>query len=431
MDEKTSLLEQLRIDRPTEPVRTGGRRGGVRTGLIIGIVIVVLAAGGGIGYWKISEANAIPVQTATAQAVASSGSGGAPVVGSLLDASGYVVAMRMASISSPIIDRVENVLIQAGETVKKGQIIAELDPSVYRASLNQAIAQVAQANAALASARVAARDATPIYLRDKKELAEGLISQDAFDAEEQTYDAAQAAAKVAEAQLAAAQANVVLNRRNLDYTIIRAPFDGVVTAKNAQPGQIVSYSFSGGGGIADIVDMNSLEVDVDVSENFISRVHPHMPAAITLDAYPDWHIPAEVIAIIPTADKSKATVQVRVGFKVRDPRILPQMGARVSFLADAPSSNGSSAGSSSPGAASPAASAAVSVPSSAVKTDSDSSTGTVFVIDGDTVTGHSVRLGARSGSNQWILSGLDAGANVAIGDFSKLHDGARIRVTQQ
>jgi multidrug efflux pump subunit AcrA (membrane-fusion protein) len=182
--------------------------------------------------------------------------------------------------------------------------------------------------------------------------------------------------------------------------------------------------------------MNSLEVDVDVSENFISRVHAGQPATITLNAYPDWHIPAEVIAIIPTADKSKATVQVRVGFKQKgDPRVLPQMGARVSFLAEAPpaapSAGGSPAGSSSSGTASPAASTAVSVPSTAVKTNGDSATGTVFVIDGDTVSGRTVHLGARSGDNQWILSGLDSGANVAIGDFAKLHDGARVRVTQQ
>ena len=416
MDEKASLLEQLRIDRSGEPTRRVSRGGG-RTALIIIVVILLLAAGGGLTYWKLAQADAIPIQSATAQSVGSGASGPA-VAGSLLDASGYVVAMRMASISSQLIDRVDDVPIQAGETVKKGQIVARLDDAMYRAALDQSQAQVAQANASLTSARVAARDSTPIYEREKKEVGEGLISQDAFDAAEQTYDAAQAAVKVAEENLAASRAAVVVNQRNLDYTIIRAPFDGVVTAKNAQPGQIVSYSFSGGGGIADIVDMNSLEVDVDVSENFISRVHPHMPASITLDAYPDWHIPAEVIAIIPTADKAKATVQVRVGFKLKDPRILPQMGARVSFLADAPAAD------------SGPARTTVSVPTAAIRADADPSTGTVFVINGDTVTSHAVRLGARSGANQWILSGLDAGASVAVGDLSKLHDGARVRVTQ-
>jgi RND family efflux transporter MFP subunit len=338
--------------------------------------------------------------------------------------------MRMASISSPIIGRVDDVPIQAGETVKKGQIIAKLDPSVFRASLDQSIAQVEQARAQLTAARLAATDATPIYQRDKKELAEGLISQDTFDAAQQTYDAAQAAAKVAEENLAADQANVVVNQRNLDYTIIRAPFDGVVTAKNAQPGQIVSYSFSGGGGIADIVDMDSLEVDVDVSENFISRVHPNMPAAVTLNAYPDWRIPAAVIAVIPTADKSKATVQVRVGFKQKDPRILPQMGARVSFLADAQPTDAPAAGTSSAGTPSGADNTTVVVPSAAVESSGDTSTGNVYVINGHAVQKHAVKLGARSGDNQWILSGLDAGASVAVGDFSKLHDGVRVRITQ-
>jgi RND family efflux transporter MFP subunit len=426
MDEKTSLLEQLRIDRPPERASPAGARR-ARTPLLVGIAVLVLAAGGGIAYWKISQAEAIPVQTAVARAV-NSGSTGAPVVGSLLDASGYVVAMRMATISSQLIDRVDEVPIQAGETVKKGQIVAKLDDAMYRAALEQSVAQADQARASLAAARLAAKDVTPIYQREKQEAAEGLISQDTFDAEQQTYDNAQATVKVDEENLAAAQAAVLYNQRNLDYTIIRAPFDGVVTAKNAQPGQIVSYSFSGGGGIADIVDMDSLEVDVDVSENFISRVHPHMPATITLDAYPDWHIPAEVIAIIPTADKSKATVQVRVAFKQKDPRILPQMGARVSFLADAPPADASS--SSGPGSSASGGNTIVAVPSAAIETGNDSGTGTVFVIDGDAVEKRAVRLGARSGDNQWILSGLDPGATVAIGDFSKLHDGARIRIAQ-
>ncbi len=401
----------------------------MRNGLLIGIAVVVLAAGGGVAYWQISQANSVPVQAVEARAV-TSGSAGAPVVGTLLDASGYVVAMRMASISSPILGRVDEVPIQAGETVKQGQIIARLDPSVYRATLDQSVAQVEQARAQLAAARVAAADATPIYERDKKELAQGLISQDTFDAAQQTYDAAQTAVKVQEGNLAADQANVVVNERNLDYTIVRAPFDGVVTAKNAQPGQIISYSFSGGGAIADIVDMDSLEVDVDVSENFISRVRPNMPAAITLNAYPDWRIPASVIAVIPTADKSKATVQVRVGFKQKDPRILPQMGARVAFLADAPSTDTPAAGTSSAGTPSGAGNTTVAVPSAAVETSGDAGAGSVYVINGHAVEKHAVRLGARNGDSQWILSGLDPGASVAIGDFSKLHDGVRVRITQ-
>ena len=118
-------------------------------------------------------------------------------------------------------------------------------------------------------------------------------------------------------------------------TVIEAPFDGVVTARNAQPGEIVSPQFLGGGGIAKVVDMDSLEVDVDVSENFINRVYSKQPATITLNAYPEVSFPAEVVAVIPTADRAKATVKVRIAFKKKDPRIVPEMGARVSFLGDA------------------------------------------------------------------------------------------------
>lgn len=427
MDSKSTLLEQLRIERsPAAPLGGPHGRRPARTGLVIGIIVMLLATGGALAYWQISAANAVPVQQAVARAVAS-GSTSAPVEGSLLDASGYVVALRDATVSGKAIYQVRQVLVQQGETVKAGQIIARLDDSNVRAGLAQSIAQVAQARAALAQAKLAAEDARPTYLREQQELAQGLISQDAFDATKASYDAAQSAVDVAQQTLAVDQAAVAVNQRYEDDTVIRAPFDGVVTSTNAQPGQIVSPQFSGGGGLAEIVDMNSLEVDVDVSENFISRVHPNQPAQVTLDAYPDWHIPAHVIAIIPTADKSKATVSVRIGFKEGDPRVLPQMGARVSFLADA-----SGAGSSAPDASSPAApsaNVAVSVPSSAVQTGSDASSGTVFVIEGNTVTARNVQLGARSGDNQWILSGLNAGASVAIGDLSKLRDGVRVRIT--
>jgi len=429
MDSKSTLLEQLRIERaPPAPVGGPGGRRPARTGLVIGIIVILLVAGGGLAYWKISAASAVPVQEATARAV-TSGSTGAPVAGSLLDASGYVVALRDATVSGKAIYQVKQVLVQQGEAVKAGQIIARLDDSNVRAGLAQSLAQVAQARAALAQAKLAAEDARPTYQREQQELAQGLISQDTFDATKASYDAAQAAMGVAQQTLAVDQAAVAVNQRYEDDTLIRAPFDGVVTSTNAQPGQIVSPQFSGGGGLAEIVDMNSLEVDVDVSENFISRVHANQPAQITLDAYPDWHIPAHVIAIIPTADKSKATVSVRIGFKEGDPRVLPQMGARVSFLADA-SAAGSSASNSSDSASPSAATAAVTVPSSAVQTGSDSSTGTVFVIDNDTVAARTVQLGARSGDNQWILGGLKAGASVAIGDLSKLHDGVRVRITQ-
>jgi RND family efflux transporter MFP subunit len=416
MDSKSSLLEQLRIDR-TPQTQPSGSSKGVRVALLAGSAVVVLAAIAALVLWETSRADEIPVEAAVAQAI-SSGGGGASVGASILDASGYVVAMREATVSAKMIDKVEQVLVQEGERVKKGQVIARLDDTNYHAILEQSVAQAGQASASLAAARIAAADARPIYLRDRKQLAEGLISPDAFDADKATYDSAQAAVKVAEENLAAAQAEVVVNQRYEDDTTIRAPFDGVVTAKNAQPGQIVSPQFVGGGGIADIVDMDSLEVDVDVSENYISRVHPDQPASVTLDAYPDWHIPAHVIAIIPTADRSKATVEVRVGFKSRDPRILPQMGARVSFLADASTGSASST---------PVRSGVI-VPTSAVA--ANGGTGTVYVIEDGKVESRTVQLGASTADGQEILSGLKPGATVAIGDFTKLHNGAKVRVNQ-
>ncbi|MEP7248116.1 MAG: efflux RND transporter periplasmic adaptor subunit, partial [Gammaproteobacteria bacterium] len=210
-------------------------------------------------------------------------------------------------------------------------------------------------------------------------------------------------------------------QRNLDDTVVRAPFSGVVTVKAAQAGEVVSPSSAGGGftrtGIGTIVDMDSLEVEVDVSENFINRVRPEQPATIKLNAYPDWEIPASVIAVIPTADRSKATVKVRVGFKVRDPRILPDMGARVSFLSAAEATDSKTA--------SPRI--AVLVPGDAVQANGD--TGTVFIINGDnTVERRVVRLGARNADGQLVLSGLSGGMRVAVGNLSALSDGAKVHV---
>jgi RND family efflux transporter MFP subunit len=225
--------------------------------------------------------------------------------------------------------------------------------------------------------------------------------------------------------VALARAGLEVAQRNLDDTIVRAPFAGVVTVKAAQAGEIVSPSSAGGGytrtGIGTIVDMNSLEVEVDVSENFINRVHPDQPATVKLNAYPDWEIPAHVIAIIPTADRSKATVKVRVGFQQGDPRVLPDMGARVSFLSEGTKDANNST---------QRAVAAVMIPPEAVQPNGD--TGTVFIINGnDTVERRVVRLGARTTEGQLVLSGLPSGTRVASSNLSALSDGAKIHVVTQ
>jgi len=413
MDSKTELLDQLRIDRTQSPQQQGP---GIRWRWVIIGILVVLVGVAGVWAFRLSN-DGIPVHTALARAVAGN-AGGVSSGGSLLDASGYVVALRQATVSAKAIYKVNEVMVQEGQAVKEGQVIARLDDTNARAALEQSKAQVQQLEAALAAAKLADDDARPTYLRNQKQLGEGLISPEAAEASKSAYDAAHTAVLVAEGNLSVAKAAVEVNQRYEDDTIIKAPFDGVVTVKNAQPGEIVSPQFSGGGGIAKIVDMDSLEVDVDVSENFIHRVHSQQPATITLNAYPDWQIPAEVIAVIPTADRSKATVKVRIGFKQKDARIVPEMGARVAFLDDAHES----------GENSRVAPPGVVVPAAAVQANGDS--GIVFVINGNTAEQRTVRLGTRNADDQTIVAGLQAGALVATGDLSKLSDRAKVRIVQ-
>jgi RND family efflux transporter MFP subunit len=340
MDDKSALLDQLRIDR----TQTARHRGIGRRWWLVGLGTAAIGAAAGV-WMFVSAHHGVPVHAVAAKAASASGGSastgaaaagsagiGSAGAGSMLDASGYVVALREATVSAKSIYKVNEVVVQEGQAVKQGEIMARLDDSNARAALEQSRAQVKQLDAALTAAKVAADDARPSFLRSQAQLAEGLISPETFDAAKASYDAAQTAALVAEQNLAVAKATVEINLRYEDDTVIKAPFDGVVTVKSAQPGEIVSPQFLGGGGIAKIVDMDSLEVDVDVSENFINRVHSKQAAVITLNAYPSWRIAAEVIAVIPTADRSKATVKVRIGFKQKDPRIVPEMGARVSFL---------------------------------------------------------------------------------------------------
>jgi RND family efflux transporter MFP subunit len=408
MDDKSSLLNQLRIDRAAPPQRSGR---GWLWGLV-GIAVLLVAGGG--AWIVLAGASGVPVHAVVARAAAGSG-GTAANGGSLLDASGYVVALRQATVSGKAVYKVSEVLIEAGQHVEKDQIIARLDDTNSRAALDQAQAQVDQAEANLAQAKLAWADSEPIYLRNKKLVAAGWISSTAYDNSKAAYDAAQTGLAVAQRQVRVARAGLEVAQRYMDDTIIRAPFTGVVTAKSAQPGEIVSPQFLGGGGVAKIVDMDSLEVQVDVSENFINRVHAGQPATITLNAYPDWAIPAEVIAIIPTADQTKATVKVRVAFKQKDDRVLPEMGARVSFFDDAKPVAG-------------AAAAGVIVPADAVQ--GSGATGIVYIIHDDVVERRAVRLGARGADGQTVLSGLQPGASLAVADFSTLSDGAKIRIEQ-
>ncbi|MEI9983041.1 MAG: efflux RND transporter periplasmic adaptor subunit [Aliidongia sp.] len=412
MTDKSALLNQLRIDRA--PPRDTNR-----SWLLWSLAAITVLAAAGAGAWyALGSAGTLHVRAGVAQVAAATGNpaGG----GALLDASGYIVARRSATVAAKITDRVVQVLIEEGQHVEADEIIARLDDTNTNAALSLAKAQVAQAQASVNAARIAAQDAAPLYQRQQKLVAQGWTSAETFDTTRANYDAAQTNLLVQQQVLASTQASVEVAQRNQDDTIVRAPFAGVITVKAAQPGEIVSPISAGGGftrtGIGTIVDMDSLEVEIDVSESFINRVHPNQAATIKLNAYPDWQIPGEVITVIPTADRSKATVKVRVRILAKDPRILPEMGARVQFLSDAPAA----------ALAGAPAKLGVVVPSEAVQAKGD--TGTVYLIHGGTLERRTIRLGARSSDSQTVLSGLAPGDRLAIADFAKLTDGAAVTV---
>lgn len=412
MNDKSALLEQLRLHRGVDDARKSAGTLKWIAGSVAALALL------GFGAWLLfGRASGVAVRVAVAQEAGAAAAGGA----SLLDASGYVVARRAATVSSKITGKVLEVLIEEGQRVAANEVLARLDDSNARARLQQAGAQIAQAQASLEAAQTALNDARPIYHREEQERARALISAQDFDGAKATYNAAAAAFAVAQRSVAVARATLAVAQRDEDDTVVRAPFGGVVTVKAAQPGEMVSPISAGGGftrtGIGTIVDMDSLEVEVDVNENFITRVRPGQPVTIRLNAYPDWEIPGSVIAIIPTADRSKATVKVRVAFKRRDERILPEMGARVSFLQDA----GSAVASAPPRRA-------VIVPTDAV--EANGATGKVFVLHDGKVEERTVKLGAQTPQGQIVLSGIDAGAKLAIAVNGKLSDGANVRIEE-
>lgn len=332
-----------------------------------------------------------------------------------LDASGYVVARRQTTIAAKITARIREISIEEGQYVSAGQVMVQLDDSNTRAAVLQAEAQLRQAEAHLSAARVALADEAPIFRRRQELNARGWTASSALDEERTKFDASRENVKVAEAALAVSQAGLAIAQRNQDDTIVRAPYSGLVTAKAAQPGEIVSPLSAGGGlvrtGIGTLVDMDSLEVDVDLSENIIDRVRPDQECEVRLNAYPNQALAGFVIAIVPTADRSKATVKVRVGLRDKDRRILPEMGARVAFLAT-------------PASPRPAA-AEVLLPSAAVRTEGGDAV--VFVVKGDIVERRRIRLGALKGDEQAVVDGLAPGELVATGNLGKLSDGAAIR----
>jgi RND family efflux transporter MFP subunit len=410
MNSNAELLKELRIDRNARQAPPPRR--GLWIGIAIAVAVVALLVLG--GWWLFGRAKPVDVQTA---AVVAFSSGGADA-SSVLDATGYVVARRMATVSSKITGKVRDIRIEEGQHVEAGDIMATLDPVDADAQRDLATAQAAAARSQVTGVQAQLREASVNAERLGTLVQKQLVSKAQYDEAIAQRDALRAQLATAQhnAKVAADQLRIAGN--GVDNTIVRAPFEGVVIAKAAQPGEIVSPLSAGGGftrtGIGTIVDMDSLEVEVDVGESYIGRVKPDMPVESTLNAYPDWRIPGKVIAIIPTADRGKATVKVRVGLDQKDPRIVPDMGVRVSFLQ-------------APASATAKAPQGVRVPSAAIVQRNGGDV--AFALgDKDQVELRTLKLGATFGDDRQVLSGLSAGDTVVLDPPATLADGSRVRV---
>ena len=404
-------LASLKID---SSERGGGSRRGV---WIVVVVLAAIVAGGWLWTRRVDAAD-----VKTAVVAAESGSGPAP--GAVLNASGYVTARRRATVSSKVTGKVLDVFVEEGKEVRKGQVLARLDDAQLRASLNVGQAQLEASRRSAAEDQARLREAELTLKRRRQLLKEGVIGAAELDTAEAEVESLQARIAMAQQQVAVAESQVKAIQTDLHDMVVRAPFDGVAISKDAQPGEMISPVSAGGGftrtGICTIVDMTSLEIEVDVSESYINRVRPGQPVEAILDAYPDWRIPAHVITTVPSADRQKATVRVRIGFEGStggnklDPRILPDMGVKVSFLNErAPQSEQA------------APRARLLVPKTAVR--SDNGTSVVFVVRGERAERRAVRVGAADGERVEVISGINAGERVVVEGPATLADGARVK----
>ncbi len=329
------MLDRLRINRDEEEDEGTGNRWLVIALASACVVIVALAL---YSFWPRAEE-----QTAAAEPAASTTTGtqtATPPIGSggVLSASGYVTARRLATVSAEITGRMAEVLIEEGMSVETGQVLARLDTTLAKTELGIAEGNVRSARGGMDAAIADSAEAERALVRIRGVKAKEFASTADLTRAETAAEAAAARRMQAQGNLRAAEQTAARAKAVLDKHEIRAPFAGMVTTKDAQPGEIVSPSAAGGGftrtGVCTIVDMKSLEVEVEVNEAYISRVKPGQRASATLDAYPEWEIPAKVAAIIPTANRDKATVKVRVAIETGDPRILPEMAAKVLFFDD-------------------------------------------------------------------------------------------------
>jgi RND family efflux transporter MFP subunit len=419
---RTNLKDDLASLRIDNAERAGGGRRGTW------IVLVVLLAAAGAGAWLWSR-GVEAAEVKTAPVTAETGAAAAP--GTVLNASGYVTARRRATVSSKVTGKVLEVRVEEGQEVRRGEVLARLDDSQIRAALAVARAQLESARKVAAEDQARLREAELTLERRRQLLKEGVIGRAELDASEAQVESTKARIALAQQQVEVARSQVQARETDLADMVVRAPFDGVAISKDAQPGEMVSPVSAGGGftrtGICTIVDMTSLEIEVDVSESYINRVRPGQPVEAVLDAYPEWRIPAHVITTVPSADRQKATVRVRIGFEPQpktagaggggnrlDPRILPDMGIKVAFLSDRPQA-----------AEADVPRARLVVPKAAVRTQDNATV--VFVVRGEHVERRAVRAGPETNGQIEIVSGVSAGERVVVDGPATLVDGARIK----
>jgi len=397
-------LDELRIERKPE------RRATAWPWIVLAVVLVA-ASTAGFFYWS-GSARTIAVQTAIAREIQKTSAS------TVLNASGYVTARRQATVSSKFTGKVTEVLIEEGMDVETGQVLARLDDSNVRASYELARAQLVSAQKGLNETESLLNEARVNLERSQRLVDQKLASVAELDRSKALEGslAAQLERKRADVEVAARQVDIYAQQ--LEDTIIRAPFDGVIVAKNAQPGEMISPVSAGGGftrtGIGTIVDMDSLEIEIDVNEAYINRVEPGQGVVATLDAYPDWKIPCHVIAIIPTADRQRATVEVRVGFDELDSRILPDMGVKVAFQEAVTETGAAFAGGS-----------VVAVPEAAVREIGGRRV--VLVVNDGVVERRAVAVSGVSQGSSLLSSGVTAGEKVVLDGPADLDDGARVQ----
>jgi RND family efflux transporter MFP subunit len=398
-------LAALRLER--EPDRPGRR-------WIAWVVLLAVAALSGVAGWRwFTRERPLEVETA----VVSERAAGAQAA--VLNAAGYVTARRRATVASKITGKLVEVNVEEGMAVRQGQVLARLDDATLRATLALAEAQTAAARRGVRESEVRLHEAQLTLARLNRLIASGLSTQAEVEAAQAQVDSYDARILAAQEQVRVAEQQVALAQTNLDDTIIRAPFSGVAISKDAQPGETVSPVSAGGGftrtGICTIVDMDSLEIEVDVNEAYINRVRPGQDVSAALDAYPDAPIPARVITMVPTADRQKATVLVRIEFKQLDARILPDMGVKVTFLREDEAAD------------TPAARPVALVPKTAIKAEGNQSYAFV-VSNAGVVDRRAVRVGGADGDRVEVIAGLTTGERVVISPPPALTSGASVVV---